>query len=153
MRSPVIHALCTNLMVGIASTEISFNSTDKGHSFNGIVLASLLTKNCATTYTQKLECSSLLFELRDSINGPALFTEKNLKELCTSDCVDSLNSWDKKLNKVCTDNDVKALKDAGESSEYLSLILKNDHAIQKNLYWAFCLQEELVAFNLLQLSY
>ncbi|KAF8246786.1 hypothetical protein K440DRAFT_683731 [Wilcoxina mikolae CBS 423.85] len=142
MRLPSIPILCVALMAGIAFAEISFNSTDKEHNFNGIIPASSLTKDCVTAYAQKLQCSPLLFKLRDSTNGPTLFTEKNLKELCTSDCADSLNSWDKELNKACTDDDVKALKNVGESGEYLSLVLDNDHAIQKNLYWAFCLQEE-----------
>ncbi|KAI5814135.1 hypothetical protein BZA77DRAFT_108760 [Pyronema omphalodes] len=133
--------LCAALMAGCAFAEVSFSSTDKDYDFEGQVKATL-SKDCATAYSQKVSCSPLLLQLRDDNKGPALLNSKNLKDMCTTECIDSLNAWDKAVNKACTSEDKKAIMLEDDNAEYLQLALNGAHQIQESLYWTFCLQDE-----------
>ncbi|KAA8911128.1 hypothetical protein FN846DRAFT_467291 [Sphaerosporella brunnea] len=142
MRTTTFSLLSMALMASSAFAEVSFNSTDSESNFDGVVPAIVLSKDCAAAYSEKLQCSDLLFKLRDSENGPAHFTASDLKDFCTTDCVNSLNDWDKTLNEKCTSGDKKAVAKLERGGDYLGLVLKNRHSLQENLYWAFCLKDD-----------
>jgi hypothetical protein len=142
MRGFTFSAISVALMASNALAEIGFNSTDSDANFDGVISSSVLSSDCATAYAEKLACSNLLFQLRDSVNGPALMTSENLKTLCTTDCLDALNEWDTTLNDKCDPDDKAAVAKLEKGGEYLSLVLQNKHALQENLYWIFCLKDE-----------
>ena len=131
MRSPSAHLLGAALTTSSASAEVRFNCTDGESNFNGIVPAGSLLEDCTAAYAKSLTVLPPPSRLRGNSSGPALFTEGSLKELCTPEFVDSLDDWDKELNKVCTDDDIKSLEEAGGAGQYLALAPENSRSIQK----------------------
>lgn len=141
MRTSTISLVAAALMAHSAFAKVSFNSTASDYKFDGVIPSGVLSKECGAVYAKELSCPELLFELRDQSTGPTLFKKTVLEEFCTSDCIDSLNSWDKELNKTCTDKDKAAVAKLSSGGEYLALALNNAHQIQENLYWTFCLAD------------
>lgn len=141
MRSIQFSFLWAAVILGQASAEVSFNSTLADSDFDGTVPANTISEKCGAAYAATVKCSDLLFRLRDSEMGPEYFTQKDLGDFCSTDCIDSLNNWDKKIQEDCTDEDKLAVEDPTGSVLYLSMVLEDRHSIQENLYWTFCLKD------------
>ncbi|KAI5778179.1 hypothetical protein EDC01DRAFT_377325 [Geopyxis carbonaria] len=141
MQFPTLSILAVALGASGALGEISINSTNTEYGYKGEMRG--LSEKCSVAYSAKIQCSDLLFKFRNATLGPELFTESNLKDLCTTDCIDSLNDWDKKIQEDCNEKDQEQMEDpSGNTPIYFHMALMSFHEIQENLYWPFCIKDQ-----------
>jgi hypothetical protein len=138
----IYFSLFSLLLLGLVQANVSFNSTLKDADFDGRVPVNSISAKCAEAYAAPLKCTDHLFRLRDEDKGPKLFNNNDLGLFCTSDCIDSLNAWDMKLQAACSEADKLLVEDPTGSVKFLSMALEDKHSVQENLYWAFCLKDE-----------
>ncbi|KAI5852877.1 hypothetical protein DFP73DRAFT_589935 [Morchella snyderi] len=132
--------LLLTLMAGSALAAFSFNTAvTEGLTFDGSLPTNGVSSACKTAYSASIDCDASFLQLRDSTEGPSLFTKAGLDKVCTTACIDSLNAWDRKLHQECTDQD-KLFADE-QDLVYLSTALGGTYLIQENLYWPFCLSD------------
>jgi hypothetical protein len=132
--------LLLTLMAGSTLAAFSFNTAvTEGFTFDGRLPTTGVSSACSTAYSASIDCDASFLQLRDSTEGPSLFTKAGLEKVCTTACIDSLNAWYRKLHQECTDQDKLFAEE--QILVYLSTALDGTYLIQENLYWPFCLRD------------